>query len=105
MVRKKFSIAHKDEELWALINTTNHKMLAVWAIDCAQRVLPYFEEKYPEDKRPRKAIETLKEWILTGILKMAVIRKATDPSVADAVVTKERDWQYHRLLKLRNIHH
>ena len=26
------------------------KALALWAIDCAERVLPYFEEKYPSDE-------------------------------------------------------
>ena len=55
---------------------TDHKTLAVWAIDCVERVLPYFEEKYPEDNRPRKAIEALRKWIRTGIFKMADVRKA-----------------------------
>jgi hypothetical protein len=53
------------------------KVLALWAIDCAGHVLPYFEEKYPNDKRPRKALETLKDWIDTGIFKMSVIRRAS----------------------------
>jgi len=35
------------------------------------------EEKYPKDLRPRKALETLKKWIDTGVFKMAVIRKAS----------------------------
>ena len=39
--------------------------------------MPYFEEKYPQDHRPRQAIETLKTWIDTGAFKMAVIRKAS----------------------------
>jgi len=60
-----------------LIKNINHKTLAVWAIDCALRVLPYFEEKFPEDDRPRKAIETLKIWINTGEFKMSIIRKAS----------------------------
>jgi hypothetical protein len=84
MKTKKFSIAHKDDELWDMVKSTDHKMLAVWAIDCAERVLPYFEEKYPDDKRPRKAIHTLQEWILTGIFKMSVIRKASLDSHAAA---------------------
>lgn len=77
MRSKKYSIAHKDEEMLALISKTNHKTLAVWAIDCAERVMPYFEEKYPDDYRPRIAIETLKTWIDTGVFKMAVIRKSS----------------------------
>ena len=72
-----FSITHKDESLLELIGETDHKTLAVWAIDCAQRVLPYFEKKYPEDDRPRKAIETLRTWVNTGVFKMSVIRKAS----------------------------
>lgn len=63
---------------------SDHKTVAVWAIDCAERVLPFFEEKYPGDHRPRKAIETLKTWITTGVFKMAVIRKASLDSHAAA---------------------
>jgi hypothetical protein len=77
MKKSKFSIAHKDEDMLALIGKTDHKTLAVRAIDCAERVLPYFEEKYPHDPRPRQAIETLQAWIRTGVFKMSVIRKAS----------------------------
>ena len=56
---------------------TDQKTLALWAIDCAKRVLPYFEEKFPEDPRPRNALETLQTWITTGAFSMAVIRKAS----------------------------
>ena len=80
----KFSIAHKDEEMLELVSKSDHKTLALWAIDCAERVIPYFEEKYPQDHRPRQAIKTLKTWIDTGIFKMAVIRKASLDSHAAA---------------------
>jgi len=55
----------------------HQKVLAVWAADCAERVLPYFEESYPVDDRPRLAITELREWILSGVFSMAVIRKAS----------------------------
>jgi hypothetical protein len=84
MKKSTFSIAHKDEEMLELIKDTDHKTLAVWAIDCAERVLPYFEETYPEDRRPRQAIEALQAWIHTGVFKMAVIRKASLDSHAAA---------------------
>jgi hypothetical protein len=77
MKESKFSIAHKDEEMLDLVSKTDKKTLAYWAIGCAQRVLPYFEDKYPDDPRPRQAIDTLKTWIKTGEFKMAVIRKAS----------------------------
>ena len=60
-----------------LVRETDQRTLAVWAIDCAERVLPWFEEKCPDDHRPRKAIETLQEWLRTGVFQMAVIRKAS----------------------------
>ncbi|MDP2910615.1 MAG: hypothetical protein Q8N58_02430 [bacterium] len=82
--KSKFSIAHKDEAMMELVKKTDHKTLAVWAIDCAERVLPYFEEKYPKDYRPRQAIEALQAWIKTGVFKMAVIRKASLASHAAA---------------------
>src|SRR5437879_12313997 len=77
MERPKFSITHKDESMVELVRKTDHKTLANWAIDCAERVMPYFEEKYPQDHRPRHALETLQSWIQTGVFQMAVIRKAS----------------------------
>ncbi len=55
----------------------DQKVLALWASDCAERVLPYFEEKYPNDGRPRKALEALHAWIDTGVFKMADICKVS----------------------------
>jgi hypothetical protein len=86
-----FSIAHKDRDMLALVGKTDHKTLATWAIDCAERVMPYFEEKHPEDHRPRQAIETLKAWVDTGVFKMAVIRKASLDSHAAAREADEDD--------------
>lgn len=77
MKKPKFSIAYKDEATLELVRKTGHKILAVWAIDCVERVMPYFEEKYPEDHRPENALKTLQIWINTGIFKMEVIRKAS----------------------------
>jgi hypothetical protein len=151
MEKSRFSVTHKDTSLVELVGETDHRTLAVLASDCVERILPYFEEKYPEDYRPRQAVEALQAWIETGVFKMAVIRKAslashaaarevgddnaarsaaraagqavatahvpthsigaanyalqaiyraTNPQDCDAAVTKERDWQYQRLLEL-----
>jgi hypothetical protein len=89
MERNKFSIAHHDDELQELVKNTGHKILARWAVDCAERVLPCFEEKHPEDCRPRQGIETLRTWINTGVFKMAVIRGASLASHAAAGETGE----------------
>ena len=40
----------------------DHSSLALWAADCAWRVLPYFEGEHPGDDRPRRAIEAGRAW-------------------------------------------
>lgn len=84
MKKIKFSLAHKDEEMTKLVSKTDQKILAFWAIDCAERVLPYFKKKIPKDRRPQIAVKTLKAWIKTGVFKMPVIRKASLDSHAAA---------------------
>jgi len=86
MKKSKFSLAHyrKDERIVNLVEQTDHKVLANWAIDCVERVLPYFEAKFPDDPRPRNAIKTLRDWIETGVFSMKAIRKASLDSHASA---------------------
>ena len=31
------------------LDEQDHRALALWAADCAEHVLAYFEEKYPKD--------------------------------------------------------
>jgi hypothetical protein len=40
----------------------DHHLLAVWAADCADHVLHFFEETQPVDNRPRQAIELARAW-------------------------------------------
>ncbi|MCM1565780.1 MAG: hypothetical protein NC238_07480 [Dehalobacter sp.] len=51
--------------------------MAAWAADCAERVLPFFEEACPEDDRPRSAIEACRGWVRTGVFRMVEIRGAS----------------------------
>ena len=77
MKKPNFSLITEVDGLRERIEGIDHKMLAAWAIECAERVLPYFEEAYPDDGRPRRALETLQAWIDTDEFHMAVIRKAS----------------------------
>jgi hypothetical protein len=65
--------------------------MAAWAADCAERVLPLFEEAYPEDDRPRNAIETGRTWVRTGVFTMAEIRGASLAAHAAARDAKGND--------------
>ena len=44
------------------LDQQDQKSLALWAADCAEHVLPYFEAKHPEDGRPRQALEAGRAW-------------------------------------------
>ena len=85
----KFSLVEQKEYFVDIVDKTAQKVLAVWAIDCAKRVLPYFEKEYPHDNRPRQALEILQKWIDTGAFKMSVIRGASLASHAAARETGE----------------
>jgi len=49
------------------LDEQDHRSLVLWAADCAERVLPYFEEKYPKDDRPRNALEAGRAWVRSEI--------------------------------------
>jgi hypothetical protein len=91
MKRPKLSVTNMDKPIAELVSKTNHKTLAIWAADCAERVLPYFEEKYPGDTRPRKAIEACREWARIGVFRMADVRKTALAAHAAARDVKEDD--------------
>lgn len=80
-----------DEAIAGLVRRSDHKILAIWAADCAERVLPYFENKSTEDDRPRKAIEALREWVSTGVFKMADVRGSSLAAHAAARAVGEDD--------------
>ena len=40
----------------------DHRLLAVWAADCATHLLWLFEGERPDDERPRRAIELGRAW-------------------------------------------
>ena len=44
------------------LQDADHRLLAVWAADCAQHVLHFFEQTQPSDDRPRRAIEQARAW-------------------------------------------
>ena len=75
MEKSKLATTIMDKPISELVSRSNHKILSIWAADCAERVLPYFEGKYTEDNRPRKAIEAGRAWVC-GELKMTEARKA-----------------------------
>ena len=44
------------------LSDEDHRLVALWAADCAEHVLPLFEAECPDDDRPRAAIEAVRAW-------------------------------------------
>lgn len=69
----------------------DQRELAIWAVACAERVLHFFEEAFPNDGRPRLALQTCTEWIHSGIFQMSIIRAASLGAHAAAKEAKAND--------------
>jgi hypothetical protein len=74
----------------------NERTARLFACDCAERVLHIFENKYPKDNRPHKAIETVRRHAAAA----AAAYAAYTAAAADAARSAEREWQIKRLKKL-----
>lgn len=61
----------------------DHQLLAEWAAQCAEHVLPLFEAERPDDPRPRDAIALGRAWI-RGEVSMMVSRAGAFESNAAA---------------------
>ena len=48
------------------LSDEDRRLVAHWAADCTERVLPLFEAKAPADNRPRDAIEGARAFALDG---------------------------------------
>lgn len=54
------------DALWVLHNAALEDvkpLMVTWACDCAKRVLPVWEAKYPEDRRPHDAVAAARNWV------------------------------------------
>jgi hypothetical protein len=50
------------QDLISLIMLQKHQTLVLWAFDCVQVPLEKFESRYPEEPRPRAAVEKCRAW-------------------------------------------
>lgn len=63
------------QPLLALIEKQKHRTLVLWALEYAAELTEKFEQKYPDESRPRKAVDICKAWS-QGDLKMPIAKKA-----------------------------
>ena len=67
MAKPKLVKTKMDDLIDELVKKSDHKILTTWATGCADRVLHHFEKNYPEDMRPREAIEASRAWVREDI--------------------------------------
>jgi hypothetical protein len=82
----------RDERFIAIhrggpLSLARHRLLATWAADCAEHVLPLFSNQYPGDDRPWKAIEAARAWSRGEI----TVGEARAASVAAHAAAREAD--------------
>ena len=105
-----------DWAVWLITRSLSKKQNVQLAIYSAELVLPEFEKAYPDDARPRQAIEAAKAYLKRPCkqTKEAAGRAAEEAGRAawagragraaraaeDAAWAAERDWQKARLLEM-----
>lgn len=63
LVEKLIELNKLELANWVIVRALDIVFRIRYGIFAVEQVLPIFEEKYPEDNRPRKAIETVKSYI------------------------------------------
>ncbi|HEX5472139.1 MAG TPA: hypothetical protein VFW73_09640 [Lacipirellulaceae bacterium] len=80
----RFVAAHRGGPL----DKASHILLARWAADCAEGVLPIFAQ-LSDDQRPQRAIETARAWA-NGEVKTGIAMKASVAAHAAARQTTDK---------------
>lgn len=65
------------------LTDSDHRLLALWAADCAEHVLHLFESVQSADQRPRQAIVQIRAWA-RGEIRMSQSRAAGGHAMAAA---------------------
>jgi hypothetical protein len=95
-----------DHEKWVarkvrLVSETawNERTARLFACDCAEHVLYLYERKYPDDNRPRNAIETVRGHANGEATEeeLTAARSAVWAAARAAVWAAELEWQALRL--------
>ena len=105
-----------QDTIWSLRATTesSENLLIEFACRCAEHVLHFYEDKYPDDKRPRRAIETTLVCITDKSPEARAAARAAENAARTAAEDAacaaedaaagdiEEKWQTEQLLELLN---
>lgn len=62
------------QDLTMLFREQNHRIIVLWALDLAAESVAKLEEKYPDETRPREALEAARAWA-EGKIKMRLAQR------------------------------
>ena len=91
-------IAFTSARLVSPVGEFTHVVAVTWAAECAKRVLKHYEDKYPEDMRPREAINAAVKWSKNSTA--AAAAHAAHAAAHATYAAAEREWQGARLVEL-----
>src|SRR3989304_2447102 len=80
------------------------RLLRLYGADVAERVLPIFEERYPQDSRPRRGIEAARRYARELATEEELVEARTEAAAAtaEAAAMREREiehmWQREHLI-------
>jgi len=83
-----------DDTIWALRAVEGKdNEIRLFAADCAELVLPIYEKRYPDDSRPRMAIQAARDYAngLITLEEVAAAGAAAWAAVGDAAWAAARD--------------
>lgn len=88
MSEQNFTDTETKATIEEMLETIGHLQAVRWAADCAEHTLPLYEEKYPNDDRPRNAIDAARNW-LKGDIGVRDARKSAFATHAAARETQD----------------
>jgi len=78
-----------DDTIWAFRAVEGkEKEIRLFAADCAELVLPIYENKYPDDNRPRAAIQAARDYA-NELITIEELAAAASAASAAAMATAE----------------
>ena len=78
-----------DDTIWALRAVEGKdKEIRLFAADCAEMVLPIYEKKYPDDNRPRLAIQAARDYA-NGLITEKELSAASDAALAARAAARD----------------
>ena len=63
VVKKLIKVKQLDWANWLIVRLMDYKQRIQYAVFAAEQVIELYEKEYPDDKRPREAIEAAKKCI------------------------------------------